>query len=358
VYARFKNFYISRWPNEEQPAAQDDNDGPHVDLLYADFDLRLAELRAGRQYLTLGQGITYANVHDGIKLSAENPNWELSSFFAKTLPREENIDYSIPGFDKKSERYFTGVQAAWLPKEIFRFFGYFLSQQDRSDPEPINGQDFAYHSQYWGAGASVSDLRGFSSWAEYILESGSSAVFASEDRNGILAQAANVGANYRCPWLTHPDVTVEWAFGSGDKDRTNVTNTEGGNLRGKDRNFLPFGIYPAGYALAPALSNLHVLRIGGSAHPLEHFWQLKDLGIAADGYFYWKDKPLGGIYDVDAVEAGERTIGQEFNANIFWRIVSDVSISVRYGMFFPGDAYPPGANDSEIYISTIFTFLI
>ena len=61
VYARFRNFYISRWPDEEQPDALDDNDGPHVDLLHLDMDLRWVKARVGRQYLELGQGIAYSN---------------------------------------------------------------------------------------------------------------------------------------------------------------------------------------------------------------------------------------------------------------------------------------------------------
>ena len=110
-------------------------------------------------------------------------------------------------------------------------------------------------------------------------------------------------------------------------------------------------------ALAPALSNLQVLRIAGSFRPLERFWQLKQLQAGADGYFYWKHRRLGGIYDVDAADDA-RTIGQVFNANLYWCVISDVIVSARFGIFFPGNAYPPEANDSEIYVSTVLTFSI
>lgn len=357
VYARFKNLYVSRWPKEGQPAVQDDNDGPHVDLLYADVDLRWAEVRAGRQYLYLGQGISYANVHDGVRAKIPFRNWELASFFSTTLPYEENIDYSVPGFDKTSERYFSGTELSWFPRKQVRLYGFFLSQQDRSDPNPSVSQDYAYHSQHWGLGGSVAKVHGFSAWAEYILETGSSAIFASQDRNEVVAHGANVGADYEFSFYGRPDFTVEYAFGSGDKDRTSVTNTEGGNRRGKDHNFLSFGIYPAGYALAPTLSNLHILRAAGSVHPLDRFWQLKQLNLVVEGYFYWKDERAGGIYDVDATDPG-KWVGQEFDAGLLWRVLSDVMVAVRYGMFFPGSAYSNGSNDPEIYLTSTFTFSV
>jgi len=357
VFAQLRNFYISRWPNEEQPAAQDDNDGPHVDLLYADLDLKLAKVRFGRQFLILGQGISYSNVHDGIQVTSSFRNFEVASFFVRTLPHEENIDYSVPGFDKESDRYFTAAQLAWTPKQWARLYSYFLAQVDRSDPKPEIGQDFAYQSQYWGIGSTVSNLGGFSAWAEYILETGSSATFVTNDRENVLAHAVNVGAYYRFPFITHPDVTAEYSFGSGDKERTSVTNTEGGNLRGKDHNFLGFGYLPAGYALAPVLSNIQILRFGTSVRPLEKYWQLKNLSLGADAYFYWKHKELGGIYDVDATD-GHFEIGQEVDFTLSWQITSDIITSVRYGVFFPGDAFPLTSNDPETYLSTTLTFIL
>lgn len=355
IYAQFRNFYISRWPNEEQPAVQDDNNGPHVDLLYLDLDLQYANLRVGRQYLALGQGISYLNVHDGIQLKSKLQEWEGAGFVATTLPYEENIDFSVPGFDKKSERYFVGTELAWIPTERWRFYGYFLAQKDESNPDPATGQDFAYDSQYWSLGTTLSDFHGFSSWGEYILESGSSAVFGTNDRNPVLAQAFNLGLRYEFSWLTHPDFTLEYAYGSGDKDRVNVTNTEGGNRNGEDHNFLSFGYYPAGYALSPTLSNIQILALKSSVRPLEKVWQLKKFTIGVNGYFYWKDEVKGGIYDPDATQKG-RTIGQEVDFTLYWPVLSDVIVSVRYGMFFPGSAYPATSDDPENYLSSTLTF--
>lgn len=355
IYTRFSNFYISRWPNEEQPLVEDDNDGPHTDLLYLNLEFPDSELRIGRQYLALGQGITYSNVHDGLRLIGRIVDFELTSFAVKTLPHEENIDYSVPGFDKKSERYFVGNQLTWRPVDWGSIYGYMLAQHDESDPRPENGQDYDYHSQYWSIGATVSQLRHWSAWGEYILETGSSAVFGTSERSDILAHAFDFGTRYQFECLTQPDLSLEYAFGSGDKDRTSVTNTEGGNTTGKDYNFLSFGYFPAGYALAPTLSNIHILRAGTSLSPFDKFWQFQKLRFNIDGYFYWKDAPKGGIFDIDAT-AQSREIGSEIDFTLDWPILSDLIASVRYGIFIPGSAFPRQANSTETHLSTSLTF--
>jgi len=149
AYIQFNNFYISRWPDGGEIAI-DDNDGPHVDSLYIDLDLGLLTVRIGRQYLSVGQGISYGNVHDGIQLTGYFGDWLVESFAAKTLPQEGNIDFSVPGFDKTSERYFIGNQVKWTANELLSVYAYALIQHDQSDERPESSQDFAYHSQYWG----------------------------------------------------------------------------------------------------------------------------------------------------------------------------------------------------------------
>jgi len=240
VFAQLRNLYISRWPNEEQPLARDDNDGPHMDLLYIDLDLHKAALRTGRQYLNLGRGITLADIYDGVQLTANASDLQVEVFAATTLPHEENIDYSVPGFDKTSERYFFGTETVWFAKENFKLYGYFLMQHDDSKPNPDTSQDFSYHSQYWGAGGSYRSGRGYYLWGEYILETGSSAVYGEENRHNILAHAFDLGAGYRIPCSLSPNLDIEYAFASGDRDRSSVTNTEGGNQNGEDHNFLPY----------------------------------------------------------------------------------------------------------------------
>ncbi len=44
-------------------------------------------------------------------------------------------------------------------------------------------------------------------------------------------------------------------------------------------------------------------------------------------------------------------LGSEIDLNITWQILSDLSCSLEYGYFKPGNAFPDTANDSEYYLS-------
>jgi hypothetical protein len=89
--------------------------------------------------------------------------------------------------------------------------------------------------------------------------------------------------------------------------------------------------------------------------PLERYEFFKNLSIGGDFYRYYKDKWTGGIYDTDAT-LNDHDIGSEIDFNISWQILSDLSFSVQYGHFWPGDAYPDYADDSEKYFSAGMTF--
>lgn len=355
LFTQFRNLYIARWPNKKQLLEGSDNDGPHVDLLYLDLDLQLATLRTGRQYLNLGQGITLADIYDAVKLTATVSEFQFEGFAATTRPHEDNIDYSVPGFDKKCKRNLFGGQTTWIPRENFRLYSYFLLQHDESKPDPDFNQDFAYHSQYWSLGGLYQAVRGYSLWGEYIFQTGSSAVYGAEKRQAILAHGLDLGVSYLIPYWIKPELSIEYSFGSGDRDRSNVTNTEGGNVNGRDHNFLPFGFFPTGYALSPTLSNIHILRTGISLKPFEKIWALRKLELSSNGYGYWKAVAKGGIYDIDATEPS-LDIGREIDAALSWPIFSDFTASVRYGLFFPGKAFPASANDKESYLSTSASF--
>jgi hypothetical protein len=151
---------------------------------------------------------------------------------------------------------------------------------------------------------------------------------------------------------THPTVYAEYAFGSGDPDRRNVTDTVNGNLSRRDTNFLYFGYLPTGYALSPRLSNLQMFKVGAAVRPLERLsmFNLKELRVSVDWYRYAKDESKGGVFDLDA-SLGERDLGVETDFTLSWPILSDLTLDLEYGLFKPGNAYPPDRNDSARYFS-------
>jgi hypothetical protein len=349
LYLRLKDLYSENRP--VHTAGGCDHDGPELDYAYLILDLRPYWLKIGRRYFSVGQGIAYSNVNDGIEFDLRFSNWGLKAFGSQTLANEENIDMSVPGYEKESNRYYYGLEYSYLglPQQIF--YAYALIQRDYSEeiPEDVN-HDYDYDSEYLGLGAQGKLKSAFSYWAEIIRQTGQSLVYDNNEKRDIDAWGSAVGVTYESDFYMHPSVTFEYAFGSGDKDRTSVTNTQNGNTSGRDKNFLYFGYIPTGYALSPRLSNLHLYRLGIRLNPLEKITLFRNFTLGIDYYRYYKDEKRGGIYDPEASEDNDN-IGSEIDVNAVWQILSDLRFTIQYGHFIPGDAYSVNSNDSEDYFS-------
>ncbi len=357
LYIRFKDLLIERYSDS---LASDvvkgyDQDGPHLDYAYLILDLRPYNLEIGRRYFSVGQGIAYSNANDGLELSGSFEKFNLKTFVSQTLPREENIDTSVPGWEKESDRAYYGFEGTYLGISNHGIYGYFLIQRDESDEDPEDiFSNYTYDSEYIGLGSQGKITPSMHYWAEIIRETGYSHVFDTDEKKRVNAWGGDFGASYDWEIYSHPNFSLEYAFGTGDSDRLNVTNTFDGNISGEDRNFLYFGYLPTGYALSPRLSNLHFYKAGVLFKPLEKYKLFKNLTFGMDYYRYYKYKKEGGIYDSEA-SLSNNDIGSEIDLETSWQIMSDLSCSIQYGHFRPGDAYPGSANDREDYISTSVT---
>jgi len=166
-YIRFKDLFIWRRPVDVNEAY--DQDGPHIDYAYAVLDFRPYYLEIGRRYFSVGQGIAYSNVNDGVEFLASLQNWNLRALVSYTLAHEDNIDTSIPGWGKKSNRSFYGLEGTYLGIPNHGLYGYILVQRDESDEEPEDTlHDYAYDSEYIGLGAQGKLVKNIHYWAEII----------------------------------------------------------------------------------------------------------------------------------------------------------------------------------------------
>jgi hypothetical protein len=355
LYVRIKDLYINRRP--EDTAGGDDHDGPHLDYAFLTLDFRPIWVVAGRYYFSLGEGIAYSNVHDGVDFFLFKENWKLKTFLSFTQPNEHNIDTSIPGYEKNSQRVFLGSELTYK-YSAQQMYGYYLIQRDHSDEQPQDPiNEYTYESEYLGLGAKGEVINDLSYRAELIYQTGSSRIYSSNEKSDIKAWAGDFELLYNLEWFSRPKFYAEYAFGSGDSDRVSVTDTQNGNSSGEDNNFLYFGYIDTGYALAPLLSNLHFFKIGFSFSPLEYIRLFKKAEFKLDYLRFYKDKKSGGIYDLDATQA-HRDIGDEIDVTFTWQVFSDLNVTVQYGHFMPGKAYADSANDSEDYfsLSTHITF--
>ncbi|MDD5440415.1 MAG: alginate export family protein [Candidatus Omnitrophica bacterium] len=362
LYGRLKNAYTWR-PRvaSDYTGIGDDFEGPKVDSLFALVDLEARysfpfSVKTGRQYLFLGRGITYANTHDAIVGQyIFRQQLVIRGFVAKTKENEDNIDYSVPGYDKEGDRVFYGSDITfYIPNHIFYLYG--LIQEDRSHPHPEDvTQNFRYNSEYLGGGAAgnfVFDNFVSSYWVEGIKEFGHSYTDATQtslEKRDVSAWAINTGLKYEILTYGHPVAEAEFAYGSGDKDRSSVTNAIGGNIDGDDTNFLYFGLFNAGYALAPRLSNIFIYKFGLAAKPVEFIPYVgQRLVTGTRFYIYSKEQRGGGIYDTDAADS-DCDIGDELDFFVHWKAYENLTLIARYGVFLPGAAYPRGTRDPSHY---------
>lgn len=348
LYFRLKDKHTWRDPTDAN--GRYDWNGPHVDYLFLNLDLRPYQLQVGRRLYGIGQGIAYSNLGDGIELSASFPTWNLMGLVSRTLPHEDNLDQSVPG-GKKSGRTYYGIEVKYIGIPNHGLYGYVLIQRDDGEEHPENAaQDFDYDSEYYAAGSEGKIIGNLRYAAELIFETGNSFTSTTNLKEEIQAWATNVGLTYDLQIPTQPTLYAEYAFGSGDSDRTNVTDTTSGNAVGDDTNFLYFGYLPTGYVLSPRLSNLKMIKGGASLKPLERIDFFKELTLAFDYYRYFKDESKGGIFDAQANES-DRDIGFEVDFTLSWQILSDLGVAIEYGHFEPGDAYPASTNNNADYFS-------
>lgn len=346
-YFRIKDLYTQEYGDSS--LENFDNNGPHLDYAYGVLDFSPWWIEVGRKYFSIGRGIAYSDVNDGIQINYKVPGWNVGAFASHSLPHEENIDTSVPGYDKNSDRYFFGIGAGYSGIKGHQVYGFTMAQRDFSNERPNDpNQQYTYNSNYFGIGA-----RGKSFWkttyfSEVIRETGKSYIAGSNLKANIDAWAADAGLEKQLDIFLTPQLSLEYAYGSGDADRADVTNTISGNASGGDNNFLYFGYKPTGLALAPRLSNLHMARLGTKLQPLER------MTVQLNYYRFWKDKKEGAIFDAEATQSS-LDVGQEIDLEASWQMLSDLDMTLEYGHFVPGDAYAVTANDNTDYFSVSVT---
>ena len=359
LYVRLKNYYIHRSTGDGYTGIADDYEGPALDMAYVDLGFGKSKFKIGRQYLYLGRGIVYAGVHDGVKIDLTSSDFYTKLIFAQTKPDEDNIDMSVPNYEKEGKRYFSGIEVSYLGVPNHAFYLFALAQRDQGDDYPEGEtQNYIYDSEYYGLGFEGKRNENLRYWLELIRQTGKSytdTYYVDLEKKDVDAWALDVGLRYAFDVLTNPYVEIEYAFGSGDEDRTGVTDTEyGGNQYGKDDNFLYFGNFFAGYASFLRLSNLHIWKFDAGFSPFNKTKLGKDITIGSKFFLYRKWHNAGAIYDYDATE-NNNDIGEEINVYFYWKLNSKVSYSLRYGVFFPGNAYPTTTNNNTKYLSSSLT---
>ena len=316
----------------------------------SEFDL---SVKLGRQYIFWGSGLTFAD-----QLYAVSGTFRLDPFrleaFAGVTPESSVIDFdsSRPSFDGDTNRLFVGGRVTYTGLDNHDPYAFVLTQEDQNDENfavigaaPPIAARFEYDSTYIGVGSTGKLMPRLLYTAEFVYEMGQGLsdpidpafpVARPQALEDVEAWAALLNLSYlfRDPHLSRVDFTS--VFASGDDDRLlDTSNTFGGNLTGsKDRSFNAFGYVPSGQAFGAPLSNLMMFRVGASTFPLREQEMFKRLQVGIDVFIFNK---MDRNAPLDEATNASRYLGFETDVYANWRILSDVALNLRYGVFFPGE---------------------
>ncbi len=345
-------------------------DGENSELLYPignrywyEFDLRSAHLaetgqrlpyninaKVGRMFINWNTGAVFSNDAYALQIQADWDKLEFSGFIGRTA-RSGMYDFDIsrPNYDGYTNRHLFAARLDYEIATEFKPYVSYLIQRDRNPEDEVRQtifgpMNFDYNSQYLSFGSTGSIGPQLTYTLEVIRETGTTLsspfilpiipVPQTKDSIDAWAGVFNLIYALRDPNLTNFSMTA--AFGTGDPDRLTASGTYAGNRTGTtDRAFNRLGYIYTGLAYAPDLANLGMIRLGAStALPIDSK-RPDALRIGSDFFFYNKlslQSPTSGI------SGDSHWIGFEMDVRLDWRITSDVSANIRYGIFFPGNA--------------------
>lgn len=343
LYCRIRTDYTDFNSGDQFSGDEDDvYRTPRFDEVYVDADWtedggRGFSARAGRAFVSMGSGLLYNDLAYMIQGTYAEDRWAVRSWVGHSIIHTDDIDQSVPHANK-SYRGFFGVEGDYLISGNHRAYGMFLMERD-FNRDQFSSVDWTYNANYLGLGARGTIWGGLGYSAEFVYEFGESAASVSTEMESISAFAGLVTLDYQFSGDMEPMLLFQYMYGSGDPDRQSVTDALAGNTAGTDdEGFLSFGFVQTGYSLFPRVSNIHIVRFGGTIRPLESVEGLHKLQVGVFGYLYRKAESASAISDSRAF-LDDADVGKEIDFTLRWRILSDLGFSLNYGCFFPGDAY-------------------
>ncbi len=286
-------------------------------------------------------------------------------------------DLSRPGYDSNTERLYYGGKIEYSGFAGHRPFAYILAQKDLnegqvSDLPPGVGTfptRFDYDSTYIGLGSTGALGADLVYRAELMYEYGSTLSDPLSHTGGVapvpqeevqISAAAGFGG---VTWLARDtsDTRVDFQLvaGSGSPARLDSGNTFGGIApRSIDTSFNSLGYVNTGLVLSPDFANLICPSLGISTTPLPGGGAFRSLRLGATAFVFGRldaEAPLS----FTTVPGGSNLVGCELDFSVEWRIMSDVDLNIRYGMFVPNlDAFFPGQTEVQdlLYAGVTYAF--
>lgn len=309
-----------------------------------------AKLFLGRRFFTIGTGLVLNGRGDGaeLELLTSVADIRIMGSYSGLLKKDDN-PYNLSDVDiaDGARRVFAGgtISRSLLNQTLYVFGLAQVDLADEPSDEPVR-----YQSQYWGAGLNGVIATDMKYYAEFVYETGTSYLSGADRKEDVRAHAGQFGINWFFSTIFRPALVLQYAYGTGDADRTDNRNPTG-NTSGGDSGFLYFGTFNGGYGLRPVLANIHIYRAGIGLSPFSwsRYRTLRRMQIIGKYSYYIKYESTGVINSGEAT-LDNRDIGQGVDVALKWQILYDFSIFANYGAFLPGDAYEPG-EDTRHFIT-------
>lgn len=360
-FARVRTTYRDFNTGDDFDGNGDDWVEPTLDRATYHFDLRRAmqayngedirgnvTLDAGRQLVHWANGLVLSNTLDGALLNFSYDTLTLTVLASVTRDSNTDIDPSRPGFDDDTHRGFYGGMLAWQVTPKHRPFIYGLVQDDNNDDDTLVtgavSTRFRYDSFYVGFGSNGALTDQLLYGAEMAFQGGETLSNSFDSAFAQVTQTTDsisaFGADFRLDYLftdqNHTRLSGELILATGDTDRLVTNSTLGGNRPNtSDHAFNSFGLLNTGLAFAPPVSNILITRVGASTFPLPQATLFRRMQVGVDFLVFNK---FNSNAPIDEATEDDSYLGFEPDLYVNWEITSDLSLALRYGAFFPGDA--------------------
>jgi len=155
----------------------------------------------------------------------------------------------------------------------------------------------------------------------------------------ILSYLTGFSVDYYRPALYNAAFNFRFVYASGDADAASAVE---GTVADSSKRFVPLTGSSFGVVFSPSLSNLIVAELGGSVKPFASY--RIQTGAKLFAFF----RPTDGAMGVSGLDATEASSWLGFETDLYgnYRITSDLGVSLKTGVFFPGIS-PSGAFNSD-----------
>ncbi len=356
---------------------------PDFDRAHYSFDLQRYEsayygkdinydvnFQGGRDLVYWGNGLAMGQVIDGVTPRFAWGPLNLETVAGVTPLRTVDIQPDRPAFSFNTERGFFGaILTATLGSQHPYVYGVVQRDWNSQNVSNVDGivTRYAYNSDYIGGGCSgpISDhlQYGFEGVFECGNTLSNSAIVNGfllqqgvQSRDNINAYAFDLKVDYAPADIHNSRVTLEGICASGDPDRGLTNTTFNGNAAfTPDTAFNGFGLVSTGLAFGAPVSNLSIFRFGVSTFPFTQYADyLRRLQVGMD--IYWFNKTQANA-PIDEATNTATYLGWEPDLYVNWQVVSDVTLTFRYGLFNPNrKAFGTDKVRQFLYTGTVIAF--